>query len=229
MLFHMGVCEVSDVYVENVKEFRRRAHGIGLSRLVFVDQTNLNESMRPLYGLAPRGKPSLVSTRSAPRYSPRVDVTGACYGHGVLSLKAMTPEERSRFGVKGWTKSLILSWMRNELARDIDMLDLQNMVVVLDKGLSITATEVLNSIHEGGCSNVTEVWIMETGIAKHVSPLDNTLWHDWKERIRKREPISELSLIRICKQEWLRTSVPHLEGYYRKCALTRGTNISYDL
>jgi hypothetical protein len=229
MMPNWGVCAVSDVYSENVKEFRGRTHGVGSSRLVFVDQTNMNEVMRPLRGLAPRGKPARVRSKSAPRYTPRIDVMAACHGHGVLPITFLVPDERKRQGVKGWTKKLVLKWVRKELGPAIDQLAIENMVVVFDKGLSMKSTQALTALQQGGCQHVAEVWIMETGIAKHCSPLDNALWHEWKEKVRKQEPVSELSSLRIGKREWNDIPISHVEGYYRKCALTRGSDVSSGL
>jgi hypothetical protein len=220
---------VTGQYLSNVKEFRRRAHGVGSSHLVFVDQTNLNESMRPARGLAPRGKPARVSSRTAPRYTPRIDVIGACHAHGVLPITFLTPEERTRKGVKGWTKTMVLEWVRDVLGPAIDGLGVDDVIVVFDRGLAMRSHQAMTALKDGGCKNVSQVWVMETGIAKHVSPLDNALWHEWKDRVRKNEPISQLSAVRIGETEWNATPPAHVEDYYRKCALTRGTNLSAHL
>lgn len=209
--------------------FRRKAQRININKLVFVDQTNINEAARPIYGLSPKGKKAPVSSRSAPRYSPRIDVMSACVGDQVLDIDILTPEQRRRDGVKGYTKKYVLTWLREKLAPCIHALRREGMVVVFDKGLSMTPSEAKGVLVEGGCPEDIQVWIMETGIAKHCSPLDNALWHEWKERVRGQQPISELSLLRIIPRQWYSIPAKHIKGYYRKCALIWRSDVTREL
>ena len=155
--------------------FRRTAQRIGIKKLVFVDQTNINESYRPLYGLAPKGEKAKVASRTAVRYSPRIDVMGACVGGGVLDLDVLTPDDRKRANVKGYTKEKVLSWFREPLGRQIRAMNLEGMVVVVDKALRMKPEEAKEALVAGGCPDDVQVWVMETGIAKHCSPLDNSI------------------------------------------------------
>ena len=59
----MGVVLLDSDYRDNVIEFRRKAQRVAINKLVFVDQTDTNESYRRGYGLAPKGKKAKVSTR----------------------------------------------------------------------------------------------------------------------------------------------------------------------
>lgn len=225
----MGVVLLDSDYRDNVIEFRRKAQRVAINKLVFVDQTNTNESYRRGYGLAPKGKKAKVSTRKPSRYTPRVDVMGACVGNRVLDLDVLTPEDRRRAGVKGYTKQRVLSWFRHTLARQIRALPYDDVVVVVDKALSIKPEEVKGALQAGWCTNVAEVWVMETGIAKHCSPLDNSIWHEWKERVRAAAPVSEGSLYRIIQRQWHSLPSNHVTNYYRKCALTRHADVTREL
>jgi hypothetical protein len=162
-------------YRDHVIDFRRKAQRISIKKLVFIDQTNVNESYRRGYGLAPKGKKATVTTRKASRYTPRVDVMGACVGDRVLDLDVLTPEQRRAAGVKGYTKKRVLLWFRETLARQIRGIPFEDVVVVVDKALSIRSEEIIQVLADGGCRNVAEAWVMETGIAKHCSPLDNSI------------------------------------------------------
>ena len=48
-----------------------------------------------------------------------------------------------------------------------------------------------------GCQDVQDIWFMPKQAAKRMSPLDNALFHDWKERCRKREPIRKNNIEQI--------------------------------
>ena len=206
-------------YRNNVIEFRRKAQRVAIKKIVFVDQTNVNESYRRGYGLAPKGKKAKVSSRTASRYTPRVDVMGACVGDRVLDLDVLTPQQRRAAGVKGYTKERVLSWFRQTLARQVRALPFKDIVVVVDKALSIRPEDIKQAMADGQCHNVAQAWVMETGIAKHCSPLDNAIWREWKDRIRAAGPVSESALSRIIQREWYAMPSDHVTNYYRKCAL----------
>ena len=90
-------------YRDNVIAFRRQALRIHINKLVFVDQTNINEAARPIYGLSPKGKKAPVSSRWAPRYSSRIDVMRACVGDQVLDGYRYTHSGTKK---EGWSQRL---------------------------------------------------------------------------------------------------------------------------
>ena len=99
----------------------------------------------------------------------------------------------------------------------------------MDKGLSFKAEETKEQLTAGGAQNVKEVWILPTNSAKRISPLDNTLWHSLKERVRARKPRTEAGTARIVKQEFMSISEIQIQNYYRNCKLTRGSDPTEDL
>src|SRR5688572_7953527 len=111
------VALLDSTYRENVIAFCRKTQPIDIKKLVFVDQTNMNESARPLYSLSPKGKKAQGST---------VYTSFRCYGLDVLS-----PAERQRTRVKGYTKKRVLSWFTHTLAVNIQALHREEVVVVL--------------------------------------------------------------------------------------------------
>lgn len=216
-------------YRDNVIEFRLKAQRVAIKRLVFVDQTNTNESYRRGYGLAPKGKKAMVSSRKPSRYTPRIDVMGACVGDRVLDLDVLTPQARQRAGVKGYNKGRVLSWFRHTLSLNIQALHRDGMVVVVDKALKMKPEQVKEALVAGGCNDDLQVWVMETGIAKHCSPLDNSIWHEWKDKVRAQAPVSETSLLRIIQRQWHSIPSNHVTNYYRKCALTQHSDVTREL
>ena len=97
----------------------------------------------------------------------------------------------------------------------------------MDKGLAFKEEEAKEQFRLGGTKKVKDVWILPT--AKFVSPLDNTLWHSLKERVRKRKPTSESRTAKIIEEEFMAISDTDIKNYYRNCKLTRGSNPTEDL
>ena len=99
----------------------------------------------------------------------------------------------------------------------------------MDKGLVLKREEVLQEIEAGGARNIHDVWIFPTSTAKYVNPLDNTLWHSLKERVRAREPQTEDETAAAMEEEFMAFSEADIKGYYRHCALTRRSDPFKDL
>lgn len=109
----------------------------------------------------------------------------------MLDLDVLTPDERKRAGVKGYTKERVLKWFRTTLASNIHALHRKRIVVVVDKALKKKPEEAVGALVAGGCADDVQVWVMETNIAKYCSPLGNAIWHEWKDRVRADQPASE--------------------------------------
>jgi hypothetical protein len=201
---------------------------VNKSKLVFIDQTGINLAARALYGLAPKGKKSYVKSAKPVKYSERYDVMGVINGDGVLAQDILSPEQRKRAGVRGYTKHIILQWMQRTLSKIINQTGQIGVVIVLDKGLAIKSEEVKAAVEAGGCDRVAEVWIMPTGIAKHVNPLDNSLWHQYKNCVREAAPTSHITMMKALKSCWKNISAASVTNYYHKCALFRHQDIYKD-
>ncbi len=68
---------------------------------------------------------------------------------------------------------------------------------------------------------------MPTQAAKRLSPLDNALFHIWKEKVRKHAPLTEGNVVRIMSDAWNNISSRYIQSQFRKCRLMAGQNV-YD-
>ena len=76
-------------------------------------------------------------------------------------------------------------FLKEKLAPAIKKIKEKKIIIGLDKGLALSrggSTE----IQAGEASNIGDAWVFPTSTAKFVNPLDNTLWHSLKERVRAR-------------------------------------------
>ena len=188
---------------------------------MFIDQSAIYLGAIPLRTIVPADESPTIATPVTTYFPPRVVVIGGVAYGATLPLQIMTPDDRKRLGIKGWRKRMVLDWMRVCLAPSINALGVDGMVVVADKALRIRPADIVDAVRAGGCSRVRTAWLIPTAAAKLVSPLDNTLWHEYKERVRKRLPTNIKQLRRALLDEWQAIDPEHIRNYYRHCALTR--------
>ena len=72
------------------------------------------------------------------------------------------------------------------------------------------------ALQQGGAKNIQSVWILPANSAKFVSPLDNSLWHAMKERVRAR--IEETA--EILREKFMGFTATEIKNYYKHCGLT---------
>jgi hypothetical protein len=181
---------------------------------------------RKLRALAPRGKTPRVIAERHEKYEPRVDMWGAITYSGPLTCETLTSQQRKKInnpkgrkrGVKGYTKPLVKKFLKSKLAPKIKQLK-GNPILCMDKGLAFKKEEVEEAIKDGGATNLSDVWIFPTNTAKFVNPLDNSLWHGLKDRVRARKPETEDSTARIIKSEFMATQPTEIKNHYRHCGL----------
>ena len=192
---------------------------------------------RKLRGLAPKGKAAITKASKPEKYEPRVDMYGAIAYTGPLVCETVTATQRKAImnprtkkkGVRGYTKSMLRKFLQEKLAPKIKKMKVKKVIIGLDKGLAMKRDEVLEDIQGGGAKNLHDAWIFPTSTAKYVNPLDNTLWHSLKERVRARKPQSENETATAMEEEFMAISEADIKGYYRHCALTRGSDPRKDL
>jgi hypothetical protein len=146
---------------------------------------------------------------------------GAISGTQRVAFQTMTSIQRKMKGVKGWTKPMILNFIRVKVAKKIKEEKLQGARVVVDKALCVSPQQIREELKKGGVEEAKLPVVLPTSSAKHVSPLDNTLWHQLKERVRNRKPTTERGMVRVLLEEWNNITPEQLHRYYHHSGLTR--------
>jgi hypothetical protein len=202
---------------------RRKIQKISKKRVLFLDETalKLNEALTTT--LVVPGEKQYVIAEDTTSYARRYDMIACCNGEQVFPPMIFTPQERTDAGVKGINKKMLIKYIQSILAQAIGGIDEYPIIMVLDKA-QIHKGELLQEFHDMGCQDVKEVCLMPTQAVKRMSPLDNALFHDWKERIRKRGPINHHNIQQLMADEWNNTTPQQLQSYYRHCRLTRHQN-----
>ena len=124
---------------------------------------------------------------------------------------------------------MVKNFLKNKLAPKIKSMEVQKVIVCMDKGLAFKEQEAKEQLRLGGAHNVEKIWILPKDTAKYVSPLDNTLWHSLKEKVRARKPRSEAATARVIKEEFMGITQMEIHNYYRNCKLTHRSDPLEDL
>ena len=64
--------------------------------------------------------------------------------------------------------------------------------------------------------------------AKRLSPLDNALFHDWKEAVRKHGPMTLRNMEQVMADEWNKWTKDQIQPHYKHCGLTGYTDVYAD-
>lgn len=61
-----------------------------------------------------------------------------------------------------------------------------------------------------------------------MSPLDNALFHDWKEAVRNHGEIHEHNIVQLMADEWNKINKKTVRTYFHHCGLIHGKNPYFD-
>jgi hypothetical protein len=205
---------------DEIAEMRRKIQRVNLDHVIFLDETHLRLDAAPTSTLVLPGEDSYVIAEDTSSYAARYDMIACCNQSQVFPPIVFTPKERADAGVKGINKKMLVKYIQDTLAQALGAVDKYPLILVLDKA-SIHKRDLLQEFHDMGCQDVQDIWLMPTQAAKRMSLLDNSLFHDWKERIRKRAPITKDNIEQLMNDEWNNLPKKSIQAHYRHCLLTR--------
>jgi hypothetical protein len=161
-------------------------------------------------------------------YAKRFDMIACCTGKEVLPPIIYTPDERKEINVKGINTKMLIKYVQDILAQACGALDRYPLYLILDKATCHSKAQLLEAFHDNGCQSLVDIWYMPTQAAKRMSPLDHSLFHDWKERVRKRHPITKNNITQLMADEWNNQPTPTIFSHYRHCGLTGRGDLYFD-
>lgn len=156
--------------------------------------------------VAPGEKPYVVVTDSS-SYAARYDMIAAILGNKVLPPLIFTPQDRKERKVKRINSEMFLDYIENILYPSISEFDACPTYLVLDQSNIHNVSKIEQVLCDVEFSKLTEILIIPTQAAKRVSPLENMLFHEWKERIRQNSLLTEENLVMTMTNEWYKRIV----------------------
>jgi hypothetical protein len=214
------VLSVGSDHCEAIAQTRRKLQRLGMDRVLFLDETHLRVNEAPRTTLVAPGETAYVIVEDTTQYARRYDMIACCTSEQVLPPIIYSPSERQLIGSKGINKRMLLDYIEDILARACSGLDRYPLYLVMDRARIHNVQHILEEFHSAGCEEMKEIILLPAQAAKRMSPLDNSLFHVWKEACRKHELITDRTIERIMADEWNAIKKETIKSYYKHCKIT---------
>jgi hypothetical protein len=205
---------------DDIADMRSKIQRLNKANVLFLDETHLKLNAAPTHTLVAPGEKEYVVVEDTSTYAKRFDMIACISSKEVLPPIIYTPKERKTLDVKGINTEMLINFIHNTLAQAAGALDRYPLYLIMDKSTCHNKSQILEAFHDNGCQDLVDVLFMSTQAAKRMSPLDNSLFHEWKERVRNRHPITEKNIEQLMSDEWNNIPPQHLLHHYKHCGLT---------
>ncbi len=216
---------MSDVSCDAIAKLRRKLQRISNKKIIFLDETHikLNEVPRTIL-VAPGEKPYVIVTDSS-SYAFRYDLIAAVVSNQVFPPVIFTPQDQKTRNVKGINGEMLIDYIENVFCPAIDKLNYHPIYLIVDKSNIHNVSNIEQALRSGGCTTLTQVLIIPTQAGKRINPLDNTLFHEWKEKVRQHSVLTEDTIVTIMINEWNNIKEQNIKHHYDHCAISYGQNV----
>ena len=197
-------------------------------KVLFLDETFLKVSEKRRRTLVAPGEKPFIVVEDTSAYAPRYDMIACCSSERVFPPIIYTPGDRKQLGVKGIREFMLLSYIDKILGQAVASLDLYPLTLVLDRSTTHNPGKIMEAFHDAGCQDLATVYLLPPNSAKRMSPLDNSLFHKWKEGCRKRKKLTSKNIVQIMADEWNKITKKTLHAQYQHCGLMCGKEVYFD-
>ena len=202
---------------EEIAKIRRKFQRIGSNRILVLDETHKRIGDVSTRTTVLPGESSMIETSFSSHYAPRYDMIACCTSDRVLPPMIYEPKERG----KGIDAHMLLEYIRTILAQAAGALDRYPLYLMLDKSTIHNEEKMIQEFHDWGCQELVEIIKMPTAAAKRLSPLDNSLFNIWSERVSQRGPLTKSNIKQIMSDVWNELTRDDIIPQYHKCGLMR--------
>lgn len=217
---------VSSSECEQIAKIRRKLQRRRTTHVLFLDETALRLSEAPTHTLVLPHQQSYVVATETSSYSKRYDMIACCTSDRVILPKIYSPKERSDANVKGINGTMLQQFIDDTLAQAVEGLDRYPLTLVLDRAPIHTNIDAIKqAFHDRGSQSIKEILLMPPNAAKRLSPLDNSIFHDWKEEVRKHCPVTKNTIEQVMNDAWEKVKPA---SHYKHCGLKRNTDPYFD-
>lgn len=212
---------------ERIAEVRRQLQRMDKSRVLFLDESGVRLNEAPTHTLVLPSEQQYVLATETSSYAKRFDMIAAVNVNQVFAPCIYTPSERSQAGVKGINTDMLVDFIYNTLGQETAALDNPPLTLVVDRARIHNEEQILQAFRERG-GHVMEILKIPSMSAKRLSPLDNALFHVWKERVRQHGPLTLRNIEQVMADEWNRLKEKDIRPQYKHCGLMRLTDPYFD-
>jgi hypothetical protein len=218
---------VSASLCEEIAQLRRKLQKMSKSRVLFLDEAALRVSEASTSTLVAPGEQPWVVVEDTTSYAKRFDMIACINGDQVFAPTIYSPKDRAGSGVRGINTEMLVDCILNTLGQETAALDNPPLTLVVDRAGIHSEERVLEAFRERG-GHVLNIIKMPTQAAKRMSPLDNSLFHDWKEAVRKRGPLTSRNIEQVMADEWNNITPAKIHAHYKHCGLLRRQDPYFD-
>jgi hypothetical protein len=215
---------VSADLCEQIAKLRRKLQRIGIGHILFLDETHKREGDVDSYTIVLPGEPPFIETSCTSSYATRYDMIACCSGRTTLPPIIYSPNERGR----GVNKDMLLEYVRNLLAQAAGALDVYPLLLVVDRANIHKGGGMLQEFHDWGCQELTDIVLMPPAAAKRLSPLDNSLFNVWRQRVLDGPPLTKHNIKQRMSDAWNSIEQSDIKPQYKNCGLMRGQDVYFD-
>jgi hypothetical protein len=215
---------VSAEMCEQIAKVRRKLQRIGTNHILFLDETHKREGDVQNYTIVLPGEPPYIESSCTSKYATRFDMIACCSGNCALPPIIYSPKERGR----GITRDMLLEYIRNLLAQSAGALDTYPLLLVVDRATIHNEQKIIEEFHNWGCQELVEVVKMPPAAAKRLSPLDNSLFNLWRQRVLDGPPLATANIKQRMSDAWNSITADDIQPQYRNCGLMRHQDVYFD-
>jgi DDE superfamily endonuclease len=220
----LSTISVSPDLCEQIAQVRRKVQRIGIGHVVFLDETLKREGDVNQYSIFLPGQPPLIESSCTSKYATRYDMIAACTGKEVLLPSIYSPSER----VAGITTATLIRFIDNLLAQQLRALDRYPLLLLLDRASIHNEDKIREALENRGCGEVTDIIKLPPASAKRLSPLDNSLFNIWRQRVLADGPLTRRNIKQRMSDAWNTITSADLHAQYRHCGLLRHQDVYFD-
>lgn len=206
---------------------RRKLQRLAKARVLFLAATAVRLSEASTSTLVLPGQQPFVLATDTSSYAKRFDMIACCNGERVFAPTIYTPKERADAGVKGSNTEMLVDYILSTLGQETWALDRAPLTLVIDRSRIHNEEQMMEAFDERG-GHVMQVLKMPPMAAKRLSPLDNSLFHDWKQAIRNHGPLTLQNMEQVMADEWNNITANQIKAHYHHCGLTGYTDAYRD-
>jgi len=215
---------VSADLCEEIAKIRRRAQRVSKDKILFLDETYKRVGDASTATIVLPGEPAFIRADQTSKYAERWDMIACCTSKEVLPPIIYAPKERG----KGINAAMLHEYIRQLLGQAAGALDRYPLILVLDRATIHSEEKMLQEFHDWGCQELTEIIKMPSAAAKRLSPLDNSLFNVWRQRVLAGGPLTKQNIRVRMSAAWEGIDAGDLHAQFRNCGLMRGQDVYFD-
>ena len=202
-----------------IAKMRREFMAFKKKKLLFLDKTYIRVGIQPARTVVAPGQTRYIVVEDTDAYAPRYDMIACIGGDRLFPPIIFTPKERVDWNVRGVRKWMLHEYIHSVLAQAVEALDDYGVVLVMDRATIHNPPEMLQEFQDAGCGIIKKVRLMPAYAGKRLNPLDNSLFHEWKEAVREEGPITKNNIVCIMHKKWMSIPPEHIRAHYHHFVL----------